>query len=232
LRLGLQAAAIVCLAFFPGLIVYERLSWDLAAGHGEYERLCGNCHSARLPHRYAMAPAEWQRTVNRMAGDAAPQTRRRVANFLTERRSADGPMLFRLRCSHCHARAAVEPYLALDDGALAALLRQHIAQNNFAIQKWEGDLIVPCVLALRARRPVRLGPAAAARQAEYQNFCGLCHNISFLYRRMCTPARNAAEWRAVVERMREKAPDAADAGAGPALTARAAEICGGGPPGV
>jgi mono/diheme cytochrome c family protein len=231
-RVALLAIAIVFLASLLGLAAYERLSWTVTRGHAEFAHACGRCHAASLPHRYAMAPGEWRKTVDRMA-DKKPDNpdlssaaaRGRIAEFLIRRRSADGALLFRMRCGRCHSRGALKPYLALEDRTLETLLRQHTAQNNFAIQKWEADLIVAHVLAGRRGRPRTLGAAAAQRQFDFQNFCGLCHDVSFLYRRMCAYAHDDAAWRQVAERMRDKAPDAIGAEKIEGLAERSSEIC-------
>jgi hypothetical protein len=228
----LTAAAVVYAIAFVGVAIYEVLSWSLDKGNAEFTQACGRCHSPMTPHHYAMAPSEWRKTVDSMLdrdGGAAhgdsPARRQRLAEFLIRRRSADGRTLFAWRCGRCHARSALTPYLALDERALRMLLQQHIAQNNFAIQKWEGDLVVGYVLAQSRPRPSATGADAAQRQVDFQAFCGLCHNVSFLYRRMCLPPKSRADWETVAERMRNKAPDAAGADNTGAFVQRSLEIC-------
>jgi len=193
------------------LFAYETASWRLDRFNTEFEVVCGRCHRADKAHRYAKAPVEWGRTVNNMLSDRFNKSkayREAIASFLIAHRSANGDILFNFRCGKCHSHSVLEPYLALDPRALELLLQQHTMQHNYAIQVWEGELIIDKVLALQRERKIPRNPESAQYQVQFQNFCGLCHTTRFLYRTMCEcePQKTDEQWRELVMRMRMKSP--------------------------
>ena len=157
---------------------------------------------------------------------ASAAVKERISSLLIRRRSADGPLLFKLRCGRCHDASRLDPYYGLAPGALAALVGQHARQYNFAVQSWEGQLIQRQVLKLRPQRATGEGSATARTQLRYEQACGPCHTVSFRYRGMCREvSAGASSWAAVMARMRAKAPGLMAPGDLQALTAYAQRIC-------
>jgi hypothetical protein len=229
---GFAAACLIC---FIAVASYERLSWTFDPDNKEFERICGQCHSADRPRGYAMSPERWRDQVHLMLSkntplkeSANPETQQRITDFLVKHRSVDGRTLVRFRCARCHSANVLDPYLKLDDRTLTALLRQHIRQNNSAIQSWEGELIIHEIVEKRPPIAPRAANETALRNYSFQAFCGLCHDATFLYRRMCRPPRSAKDWEILTERMIAKAPDAAGAERKSDLAKRSEEICSGG----
>ena len=191
-----------------GAYAVEAGAWRLGRGAGEVRAHCGRCHDPERARDFARSPAAWERTVDGMLvrrgpGGAAPaEDREALAGWLVRHRSADGAELYRHRCGRCHRRSALEPYRALGDPTLAELVRQHTRQQNHAVQVWEGEAILGHLL------PTGEVPAFdPAVSVEFQQACGACHSSSFLYRTMCRPAREVAEWEALVTRMGGKSPE-------------------------
>jgi hypothetical protein len=215
-RLWFAVSIVLGLLFLilVALFVWEKLSWATDRDNRLFEATCDHCHTPMNAHRYAKSPDEWQNTIQRMLSRDTEyskhidlERRKRVLDVLIRNRSASPRALFFFRCGQCHSRSDIQPYLALDEKTLTALLRQHNKQNGFAIQTWEGELIEQQVQSMRERRrPVK---TVSSRNEQYlfQRDCGVCHTLRFMYHGICTPPRDDVQWTVLTTRMQEKVPD-------------------------
>ncbi len=216
----------VLIATQISIYAYERFTWQWDEDYALFEDECGACHSSMVPRNYAKSPEEWQRTVSRMIPrETGHEVKQRIGELLVRHRSPTGRALYRLRCGRCHAISVMDDYFDLDAKALRLLLEQHIMQNNFAVQTWEGDLIADYVIELWKNRERVPGKSTPEIQYKYQQKCGVCHSATMLYRDMCLEDRSLGDWKKIIIRMREKTPSFIGAGEVPELTEHAMMIC-------
>ena len=222
--------ALLPVAFALFAFAQESLSFRLDPRYETFVRLCGTCHGIDRPRSFAKSPVAWKKTVDIMLSKGtiavSENDVEQVVALLIRHRSADGQTLFRQRCGRCHSTKMLEPYYDLHPSALRLLVRQHVIQNNFAVQTWEGELIEETIAAIQRERGTPDQMEAGDRSHEaYQHACGACHTISFIYREMCGESKAAREWLEITERMRGKTPDFISEKDVSLLAERAEAIC-------
>lgn len=152
-------------------------------------------------------------------------TDEKITAMLVRQRSPDGESLFTWRCGRCHSGSWIDPYLDLCPDALGLLISQHTKNNNFIIQKWEGDLIADELKRRAELNPQGSNQGIDNRQIEYQKYCGECHTPKFIYHTICRTVRSDDQWQALIIRMRKKTPDFIPVEMVPSLDAQARRIC-------
>jgi len=225
---------LLAVVFQLGIYFREKNLWASEPDIELFQKICGQCHNFERAHNYAKSPQEWAKTVDRMwAKDEDlfdEKASGKIKALLIRRRSSNGVVLFDSRCGRCHSKQNVMPYLDLAPDALALLVRQHIKQNNFVIQIWEGELILEHLLAVKGERPEPKSTTSAYNQLLFQKNCGACHTAGFLYRTICREPKNEQQWTAIIERMIEKSPDLFQEGNLKPLVEHVTSICTSGNP--
>ncbi len=225
----LTLGVVASLGLLFSAYITERSAWSTEVDYKLLQQTCNECHSYQLVKEYAKSPGEWRKTVNRMLISkpelADEDEKKRIQELLIRQRSSTGQLLFDSRCSRCHSLETVEPYWDLHSDALTLLVRQHVRQHNYVIEHWEGEMIVKEVTRRKRERPGSSGFSRRGEQILFQQACGVCHTPRFIYRTMCKSERSEAEWRAMVLRMQQKAPDLIAEEQLPRLTNHSRAIC-------
>jgi cytochrome c5 len=203
------APAIVAIS----LGLYERATWFTDPDNAVFESVCGRCHEPSLAHRFVKSPEEWEATVatclNRdsAAPTLDPVSRQNILSMLIRHRSSKGDTLFAFRCNRCHNAKVIDDYLSMSRDTIKLMVKRHVRQYNKVVTAWEGELIADYLIE-KAERTSQTNPVRQAEsQYHFELWCGECHTVSFRYKAMFAQSRDENEWEAVVQRMREKAPD-------------------------
>lgn len=208
--------------------LYEKGAWVFDKDTALMEKECSSCHNPDRPKGYAKSPDQWEETVRRMnsiaLGKIPVSDQKRITELLIRKRSADGATLYKARCGRCHLRAVIDPFLELSPEALGVLIEQHVRQNNFAIQMWEGELIINYLQQIQQDHGLG-NNSDKNNQVLFQNSCGQCHTTTFLYKTMCAEPTDYEMWTQIVDRMRLKTPTFIDEKNVPALASYCKKLC-------
>ncbi len=199
------------IAAFLMLGAYEQWSWSSAEDHETLVEYCSECHSSDRPRQYVKSPDQWRMTVGRMAGRAKipidDADIKIIADFMIRQRSNDPVNAFYGRCGRCHSASVLDPYLGLDSRAMELMVRRHIVEHNYAVNVWEGDMILRFLTEHKNNRSPAVVAGSGDGQYLIEDRCRACHTISFVYRTMLHDGKDAEAWSSIVRRMRDKAPD-------------------------
>lgn len=181
------------------------LSYEARGGwRGDYQRVCSQCHTELRALSRVQPRQAWELVVARMQAknpEAISDADKQAAlNYLNAVRSWSGEELLAGKCTVCHDDSFRDRPRPADEWE--RIVDRASRYNVFFITPMHAEQIVAAIKCSEMTQPADEGDADRPLRTLYETRCLPCHTLDIIV----TANPPDAQWPALLDRMREKAP--------------------------